>query len=117
MLAAQRNLAQGVELHAAHPPAALRQQAEPGELPPLPYPAIDSLPLFTHPAYSADQMGAYARLALAQSPLPKERVEKVMALVRNCTAIHRLHVLGHTTDTECSNAFAAVRAILEGRQP
>lgn len=56
VLAAQRNLAQGVELRAAHPLAALRQQpeaaqpAEPGELPPLPEPdGVAEVDIVTYP--------------------------------------------------------------------
>lgn len=101
-----------VPVYADEPIAILRAQAdalaspppaEPGELPPLPYPAIDSLPLFTHPAYSADQMGAYARLALAQSPLPEERVEQVMAALMSAIYLDPFK-------------WPQVRAILEGRQ-
>jgi hypothetical protein len=37
----------------------------PQQLPPLPYPKLDSVPAFTEPGYTADQMREYARAALA----------------------------------------------------
>lgn len=42
------------------------QQAAGQELASLPYPQLDSIPAFTEPGYTADQMRAYARAALAQ---------------------------------------------------
>ena len=38
------------------------------QLPPLPYPQLDSVPAFTEPGYTAEQMRDYARAALAMSP-------------------------------------------------
>ena len=38
------------------------------QLPTLPYPKLDSVPAFTEPGYTADQMQSYARAALAAKP-------------------------------------------------
>ncbi len=58
------------------PPAPEAQQAAGQELPSLPYPQLDSIPAFTEPGYTADQMRAYARAALAQrrEPLTDEQI-------------------------------------------
>ena len=81
--------------------------AEHGELPPLPeLPGCD-----TGPRSSADikRLLAWGRLALAQSPLPAERVERVMDAV--------LAKFAWTSGTDVDDALAAVRAILGGQQP
>lgn len=126
---AARDLAKKIEATlAAHPPAALRQQAEPGELPPLPdplvmvnrYGASASTADGDGGVFTADQMQAYARLALAQSPLPKERVERVervMDAVREALDMQGRLTIGKASGGDVRDALAAVRAILEGRQP
>lgn len=82
--------------------------AEPGELPPLRPPSEGS---------SWDEWAQdYARLALAQSPLPKERVERVIEAVTNYGATRYSAALGRSDQSSLA-ALAEVRAILEGRQP
>lgn len=51
----------------------------------------------------------------AQSPLPAERVERVMAAAENCIYLQDQHRWGNASADDVRSALAAVRAILEGR--
>jgi len=77
------------------------QQPAGQELPSLPYPQLDSIPAFTEPGYTADQMRAYARAALAQrrEPLTDEdwRTRDSSDTDEGCAALHRAHGIGTTT--------------------
>jgi hypothetical protein len=55
----------------------------PQQLPPLPYPKLDSVPAFTEPGYTAEQMREYARQALAahEAAKPAEPVGKAMHML------------------------------------
>lgn len=122
-----------VPVYADEPIAILRAQAdalaspppaEPGELPPLPGPVVnwpkniamaDGGEVLAATYYSADQMNAHARHALATSPLPAERVERVMFAVNEALDMQGRFTIGKASGADVRNSLAAVRAILEGR--
>lgn len=98
--------------------------AEPGELPPLPGPVVnwpkniamaDGGEVLAATYYSADQMNAHARHALATSPLPAEQVERVMFAVNEALDMQGRFTIGKASGADVRNSLAAVRAILEGR--
>ena len=98
-------------------PAIKDAPAEPGELPPLPRPPECMYPWTPEEALVIQDWG---RLALATSPLPAERVERVMSAVDRALASAMLDgFCGEKARSSApTEAFsAAVRAILEGRQP
>lgn len=90
------------------------QAAEPGELPPLPTPLVQNYPSGKW-SYHATQMGAYARLALATSPLPSERVERVMEAVDEALHLQQRVSKGTANLDYVHAARGSIRAILEGR--